>query len=134
LFLAVPSFILIAMIQTQIDAGGTPNIFGQIVAYAIITSAEVLISITALEFSYTQAPKTMKSLIMGLYMLSISLGNIFTAIVNAFIQNPDGTTKLEGASYFNFFAGTMLITAVLFLFVVKFYKPKEYFHEEIEID
>lgn len=134
LFLAVPSFIIIAGIQTKIDMGLTPNINGQIIAYAIITSAEVLISITALEFSYTQAPKTMKSLIMGLYMLSISIGNIFTAIVNAFIQNPDGTTKLEGASYFNFFAGIMFGTAVLFLWVVKYYRPKEYFHEEIDND
>jgi POT family proton-dependent oligopeptide transporter len=72
----------------------------------------------------------MKSLIMGFYMLSVSLGNIFTAVVNLFIQNPDGTSKLEGASYFYFFAGTMFITAVLFLLVLKFYTPKTYLHEE----
>ena len=63
-------------------------------------------------------------------MLSVSLGNIFTAAVNAFIQNPDGTSKLEGASYFYFFAGMMFITSVLFLLVLKYYKPKTYLHTE----
>ena len=40
----------------------------QVFAYIIMTAAEVLVSITALEFSYTQAPKAMKSFIMGLFL------------------------------------------------------------------
>jgi POT family proton-dependent oligopeptide transporter len=59
-------------------------------------------------------------------MMSISLGNAFTAGVNFFIQNPDGTTKLEGASYYYFFAGVMLVTGVLFIFVAMNYKEKTY--------
>lgn len=130
LFLAVPSFFIIGLVQSWIDAGQTPSIGWQIGAYAILTAAEVLISITCLEFSYTQAPNSMKSLIMGFFMLSVSLGNIFTAGVNEFIQNPDGTSKLEGASYFYFFSGLMLATAILFILVTIFYKPKEYLQEE----
>ena len=38
----------------RIDAGGTPHISWQIVAYVVITAAEVMVSITALEFSYTK--------------------------------------------------------------------------------
>ena len=132
LFLAVPSFIIIGNLQTQIDAGYTPSIAWQVLAYAILTASEVFVSITCLEFSYTQAPKTMKSFIMGFFMLSITLGNIFTAAVNSFIMNDDGTTILEGASYFYFFSGVMCFTAILFLFVVKFYKPKTYLHQEQE--
>ena len=130
LFLAVPSFIIIGMVQSWLDAGQTPSIAWQVIAYAILTASEVLVSITCLEFSYTQSPNKMKSLIMGFFMLSVSLGNIFTAVVNAIIQNPDGSSKLMGASYFYFFAGTMLVTAILFLLVVKFYKPKTYLHKE----
>ena len=132
LFLAVPSFIIIGMVQSWLDAGQTPSIAWQVVAYAILTAAEVLVSITCLEFSYTQAPNKMKSLIMGFFMLSVSIGNIFTAMVNVFIQNPDGSSKLEGASYFYFFAGTMMVTSMLFLLVLKYYKPKTYLHEEIK--
>ena len=131
LFLAVPSFIIIGFVQSWLDAGQTPSIAWHVIAYGILTAAEVLVSITCLEFSYTQAPNKMKSLIMGFYMLSVSLGNIFTAVVNILIQNPDGSSKLAGASYFHFFAGTMLITAVLFLLVIKYYEPKTYLHEEI---
>ena len=131
LFLAVPSFIIIGCVESWLNAGQTPSIAWHVIAYAILTAAEVLVSITCLEFSYTQAPNTMKSLIMGFYMLSVSLGNIFTAIVNRLIQNPDGSSKLAGALYFHFFAGTMLITAILFLLVLKYYKPKTYLHEEM---
>ena len=67
---------------------------------------------------------------MGFFMLSVALGNIFTAAVNAFIQNPDGTSKLAGATYFYFFAKLMFFTALLFLLVLKYYKPKSYLHEE----
>jgi POT family proton-dependent oligopeptide transporter len=130
LFLAVPSFVLVGLVQSWLDAGQMPNISWQLIAYAILTTSEVLVSITCLEFSYTQAPNSMKSLIMGFFMLSVSLGNIFTAVVNAFIQNPDGSSKLAGASYFYFFAGIMFVTAFLFLLVLKYYTPKTYFHEE----
>jgi len=130
LFLAVPSFVLVGLVQSWLDAGQMPNISWQLIAYAILTTSEVLVSITCLEFSYTQAPNAMKSLIMGFFMLSVSLGNIFTAAVNAFIQNPDGSSKLAGASYFYFFAGLMVVTAFLFLLVLKYYTPKTYLHEE----
>ena len=56
LFLTAASFVIIALAQHRIDAGQTPHIIWQLVAYAVLTAAEVMVSITALEFSYTQAP------------------------------------------------------------------------------
>ena len=67
-------------------------------AYAVLTSSEVLVSITCLEFAYTQAPKAMKSVIMALFLMSVSLGNFFTAGVNAYIQVPN---QLLSASALN---------------------------------
>jgi POT family proton-dependent oligopeptide transporter len=130
LFLAVPSFIIIGNLQGQIDAGLTPSIAWQILAYAILTASEVFISITCLEFSYTQAPKKMKSFIMGLFLMSVALGNTFTAAVNAFIVNDDGTLMLAGSDYFYFFSKIMFVTAILFLPLIKFFKSKTYLHEE----
>ncbi|UCG48453.1 MAG: hypothetical protein JSU94_01505, partial [Phycisphaerales bacterium] len=43
--------------------GYKPSLGWQFFAYIILTAAEVMVSITALEFAYTQAPKKMKSLI-----------------------------------------------------------------------
>ena len=89
-----------------------------------------MVSITCLEFSYTQAPKTMKSFIMAFFMLSVSLGNLFTSAVNFFIQNPDGSSKLAGADYFLFFTVLMLATAMLFTLVVRYYRGETYIHDE----
>ena len=72
----------------MIDEGQVPSIAWQLWAYVILTSAEILISITGLEFSYTQAPKSMKSVVMAVWLLSVSLGNMFTSVVNHAIQVP----------------------------------------------
>ena len=122
LFITVIAFAITSFIQMQLDTGLVPHISFQLLAYGLLTSAEVMVSITCLEFSYTQAPKTMKSFVMAFYFLSVAIGNLFTSAVNFFIQNNDGSSKLAGANYFLFFTGLMLITAVFFLLVSRRYK------------
>ena len=129
LFVTVPAFLIPAYLEMQLGAGHKPNIGWQFVAYVIMTAAEVLVSITCLEFSYTQAPKKMKSLVMGLFLGSVVFGNLFTAIVNVVIENPGGGSSLAGASYYLFFAAVMLVTAVLFIPVALRYKERTYIHE-----
>ena len=131
LFLTVFAFATASVIQMQLDRGGVPNIGWQFIAYFMLTSAEVMISITCLEFSYRQAPKTMKSFVMAFYFLSIALGNLFTSAVNFFIHNTDGTSKLEGASYFWFFTIIMLITTVLFLWSSSYFQEKNNFCDDL---
>ncbi len=132
LWAVIGSFLIIAWIQTRIDAGQHPTILWQILAFVVLTAGEVLLSVTHLEFAYTQAPKKMKSLVMCTYLGSISLGNVFTAWVDGFIQNPDGTVKLQGAAYFMFFVKVMLVTALLFLVVSQFYRGKTYIQDEAQ--
>jgi len=95
MFITVLSFAIIALAQQVIDGGGRPSIGWQVGAYVILTAAEVMVSITCLEFAYTQSPKTMKSLVMALFLLSVTLGNVFAAVVNARIQVPDPTRALD---------------------------------------
>jgi POT family proton-dependent oligopeptide transporter len=121
-FVTALAFTLSAIIQTSIDAGGRPHVVWQLLAYVILTSAEVMVSITALELSYTQAPRRMKSVVMAAFFLSVFLGNLFTSVVNFAIVAPDGTTRLDGASYFWFFTGVMLLTALLFIPVARGYR------------
>ncbi len=130
MFVIAFAFVISAFIQTQITAGERPSIAWLLLAYVPLTSAEIMVSITGLEFSYTQAPKKMKSFIMSIFLLSTSLGNAFTALVNTLIQNPDGTSKLAGANYFWFFASLMAATAVVFIFVARTYQPKTYIQDE----
>jgi POT family proton-dependent oligopeptide transporter len=126
LFVTAGSFFLVAVIQKWIDAGARPAISWQIWAFVILTVGETLVSPTHLEFAYTQGPVKLKSLIMCTYLLAVSLGNQLTAAVNFFIQNPDGSVKLQGASYFMFFVWVMLGTALLFAIVTPFYKGRTY--------
>ena len=128
------SFLIVWWIQKRIDAGEHPHILWQILAFVVLTAGEVMLSVTYLEFSYTQAPREMKSLVMCLYLGSVSVGNWFTAAVNFFIQNPDGSSKLQGASYFMFFVEVMLVTAILFIFASQFYRGKTYVQEEAEAE
>lgn len=130
MFLTAGSFLVPVWIETQIENGGKPSIGWQFVAYIFLTGAEVMVSITALEFAYTQAPKKIKSMIQSIELLSISLGNVFAAVVNNIIKNDDGTSKLPGASYYWFFTVAMLITAVLFVPVAARYKVKDYIQDE----
>jgi dipeptide/tripeptide permease len=103
-----------------------PTVGWQLLAYVVITAAEVLVSITCLEFSYTQAPPHMKSLIMSLYLLSISMGNLFTALVNTVTKDAAGNSTLTGEHYYWFFTGCMALATVLLLPVLASYKPREY--------
>ncbi|BAO43481.1 POT family MFS transporter [Thiolapillus brandeum] len=122
--LAAGAFAVSSLAQERIDAGSTPGISWQLLAYLLLTCGEVMVSITALEYSYTQAPRAMKSFIMALFMLSVSLGNIFTSLVNFFIQNDDGTVMLEGAQYYWFFTILMAVTAALFALLTPLIRDK----------
>lgn len=112
--LAALSFALIAWVQAQMDQGIAMNISWQILGYVILTAAEIFVSISSLEFSYTQAPKALKSLILSFWLLAVAVGNLFTALVNLFIKRDDGSLLLEGADYYWFFTALMFVAAVVF--------------------
>ena len=124
-FLTFLSFLLITIIQYWIDIGLNVNILWQILAYAILTSGEIFISITCLEISYTQAPKKFKSIMVSVFLLSISLGNIVTSLLNFYNEKEDGSLILSGSNYFLFFTVLMLIVTILFVpFAKKFSDEK----------
>ena len=129
-FFTFLSFVVPAWIEMRIGHGFKPSIWWQILAYTFLMASEIMVYATGLEFSYTQAPKSMKSIIMALFLLTNTAGNLFTAAVNFFIQNPDGTVKLKGADYYLFFAGLMFVAAIAFIFVARSYRGKTFLEDE----
>lgn len=125
-FVMVPAFLIPAYLEARLAAGEQPTILWQLPAYFLLTAAEIFVSITGLEFFYTQAPNRMKSFVMSLYMFSVAAGNMFTSLVNFGIQNEDGTSRLAGASYYLFFAGLMLAAAIGFVFYASRFKMHRY--------
>ncbi len=130
LFVAAIAFAIAGLIETRITQGESPHINWQVLAYVFITAAEVMVSITMLEFFYTQAPNRMKSFVMAFCMLSVSLGNVFTALVNTFIEGEDGVVMLSGATYYWFFTGAMLVVACGYVVWSQFYKGQTYIQDE----
>lgn len=53
----------------------------QLPQYVLITMGEILVSVTGLEFAYSQAPSRMKSLLSACWLLTVSVGNMLVAVV-----------------------------------------------------
>lgn len=131
LLVVAAAFLISAWIETQLAAGRTPNIACQLPAYLLLSAAEVMVSITALEFAYTQAPKLMKSVIMAYYLLAISAGNAITAVVHLLIRNPDGSAKLSGTQYYLLFAGFAAAASLIFVPVALRYREQTHLQDEL---
>lgn len=76
-----------------------------------------MFSITGLEFCYSEAPKSMKSILQACWLLTVAIGNLIVVIVtgNRFFHNPANESHL--------FAFLMLIDILLFVVLAKMYKP-----------
>jgi POT family proton-dependent oligopeptide transporter len=124
LVMIICSFIVIALIQRSVDTGSHPSVWWQVLAYLILSGSEVLVSITCLEYAYTQAPVSMKSTMGAIWLLTIAVGNAFTAIVNRSISNGGFFSSLNGASYYWFFIGLMTFVLIIYLLISPRIKEK----------
>uniref|UniRef100_A0A3Q3EXW6 Solute carrier family 15 member 1b n=1 Tax=Labrus bergylta TaxID=56723 RepID=A0A3Q3EXW6_9LABR len=103
-------------INTALDI--KPNSFHmawQIPQYFLITAGEVVFSVTGLEFSYSQAPSNMKSVLQAGWLLTVAVGNIIVLIVAEAAKLPD-----QWAEYI-LFASLLLLVDFLFAFMAYFY-------------
>ncbi|KAG5684405.1 hypothetical protein PVAND_013640 [Polypedilum vanderplanki] len=84
--------------------------------YVIMTLGEVMFSVTGLEFSFTQAPESMKSVIQGCWMLTVAFGNLIVVIIT-------GAKFFDSQTYeFFLFAGLMFVDMILFSWLAYRYK------------
>jgi POT family proton-dependent oligopeptide transporter len=95
----------------------------QLVPYLILTAAEVLVSVTGLEFAYTQAPRSAKSTVMALWFLTVSLGNLLAATVAGF-------NVFAGVAYYGFWAALMGLIAIVFAVIARTYTPVEFIESD----
>ncbi|KFB35383.1 AGAP010383-PA-like protein [Anopheles sinensis] len=92
------------------------NMLWLIPQYVVMTLGEVMYSITGLEFSFTQAPESMKSVLQGCWQLTVAVGNLIVVIV--------AEAKIFDAQKWEFvlFAGLMFIDMGLFSILAWRYK------------
>ncbi|XP_049546778.1 peptide transporter family 1-like isoform X1 [Anopheles darlingi] len=92
------------------------NMLWLIPQYVVMTLGEVMYSITGLEFSFTQAPESMKSVLQGCWQLTVAVGNLIVVIV--------AEAKIFDAQKWEFvlFAGLMFVDMGLFSILAWRYK------------
>ncbi|NXH18761.1 S15A1 protein, partial [Bucco capensis] len=93
----------------------TVHMAWQIPQYFILTCAEVVFSVTGLEFSYSQAPSNMKAVLQAGWLLTVAVGNIIVLIVA-------GASKLnEQWAEYVLFAALLLVVCIVFAVMATFY-------------
>ncbi|XP_072033904.1 solute carrier family 15 member 2-like isoform X2 [Amphiura filiformis] len=91
------------------------SMFWQIPQYIIITAGEILFSITGLEFSYSQAPASMKSCVQAAWLMTVAIGNLVVIIV------AEAKIVDSQALEFFLFAGLMTLIVIIFAIMSYFY-------------
>ena len=114
------SWVAAGAFQLVIDGGDPLSITWQILPYALLTFGEVLVSAGGLEFVYSQAPQQMKGILMSLWYLAVTTGNLWVLLANATVRNESvlGAVASTGLStdafLMFFFAGFAFVAALVF--------------------
>ena len=121
MLMAGAAFAVVAIVQGMMDGAGDGELVHvgwQLPPYLIITLAEVMVSITGLEFAYSQAPKRMKSVVMGFWLLLVTIGDLLVVFITRMEFTP--------AKGFWIFAVLMVVSGLIFAMRARTYKYKEY--------
>src|SRR3546814_223342 len=127
------AWIAAGMLQLWMDGGDAVSITWQVLPYALLTMGEVLVSATGLEFAYSQAPRSMKGVIMSFWLLSVSYGNLWVLLTNAAVRNEAVTTRIaetglsETAFLMFFFAIFAFIAAAAFAWYARRYPLQDHY-------
>lgn len=100
---------------SQVVPGNQVSLAFQLPQYVIITSGEILFSVTGLEFAYSQAPRSMKAVLQAAWLLTTAVGQLVVIIVAETELIPDRATE------FFFFASFVGVTSFTFLFMARAY-------------
>jgi POT family proton-dependent oligopeptide transporter len=85
-----------------------------------------MVSITGLEYAYTQSPKSMKSTMGAIWLLTVAVGNYFDVYVNGSIASGGYFSKFIGADFYWLFAGICAAFLVVFMIVSPRLKERNY--------
>ncbi|MGY1457261.1 MULTISPECIES: POT-type proton-dependent oligopeptide transporter [unclassified Luteimonas] len=114
------AWIAAGVLQLWLDGGAEVSLAWQSLPYLLLTFGEVLVSATALEFAYSQAPHAMKGVIMAFWYLTSTFGSLWVLLTNAGVRNDAVTSAIastglsENAFLMFFFALFAFVAALAF--------------------
>ncbi|MDR2862734.1 MAG: oligopeptide:H+ symporter [Puniceicoccales bacterium] len=120
--LAALSFVVVGWLQQRIEGGETLSLAWQLAPYVVLTAGEVLVSVTGLELSYTQAPKSMKSTVGSFWLLTVAAGQLIVMGVTHLGSEAGREDTAVTSGRFFLYAGLLAVTAVVFAVVAQFHQ------------
>jgi POT family proton-dependent oligopeptide transporter len=118
--LGATSFVIAGLLNIPVSAGQKIPVIWQVLPYVVLTVGEILVSVTGLEFAYTQAPLTMKSVIQSFWNLTTAAANLAVALASAFVF-------FSGTALFFYYAAFAYLAAVGLALVARRYKVVEWY-------
>jgi POT family proton-dependent oligopeptide transporter len=122
MLLGAASFFICGFLQSQMDHGRQLSIVWQLVPYIVLEAGEVLVSATALEFAFGQAPTQWKSIVMSLWLMTIAGGHFLITVLTDVNER---VVKAKGASEFYFYAILMVVVSGFFILCATRYKERQ---------
>jgi proton-dependent oligopeptide transporter, POT family len=118
--LGATSFVIAGLLNVPVAVGHKISVVWQVLPYVVLTVGEILVSVTGLEFAYTQAPLTMKSVIQSFWNLTTAAANLAVALASAF-------AFFSGTVLFFYYAGFAYLAAAGLALVARKYKVVEWY-------
>jgi POT family proton-dependent oligopeptide transporter len=128
MFVTAASYIIVAMLQKQVESGAQISVAWQAVPYIVLTTAEVLVSTTGLEFAFTQAAPKMKSTIMSFWLLTVAFGNLLVSAITRVLSDAGkggGHADSVSTRRFLLYAGLTFVVAILFSVIAARYRYRD---------
>src|SRR5438874_10353298 len=116
--LGATSFVIAGLLNVPVAAGTKIPVVWHVLPYIVLTVGEILVSVTGLEFAYTQAPLTMKSVIQSFWNLTTAAANLAVALASAF-------AVFRGTGLFFYYAAFAYLAAAGLALVARRYKVVE---------
>lgn len=114
IFIAALSYGAVAWLQWRLAQGVPLSIAWQIIPYFLLTMAEILVSVTGLEYAFTQASPAMKSTTTSFWNLTSTFGNLLVVGLTLLFANNSVSTAM-----FSTYGLLMLAVGILFLCVIR---------------
>uniref|UniRef100_A0AC34GTB2 Uncharacterized protein n=1 Tax=Panagrolaimus sp. ES5 TaxID=591445 RepID=A0AC34GTB2_9BILA len=103
------------------------SIMWQIPQYIVITAAEILFSITGLEFCYSQAAPSMKSVLQAAWCFTVALGDLIIIIIAELSLFPNLAIEM-----FAYACGMLVVIFIFALMSIFYYEYVDYTAAEDE--
>uniref|UniRef100_A0A6M2DX68 Putative h+/oligopeptide symporter n=1 Tax=Xenopsylla cheopis TaxID=163159 RepID=A0A6M2DX68_XENCH len=128
--MAVLSFLSAGILQKFIENNSSTrkySVLWQFPQFLLLMLGEVLLSIPGLQFAFTQAPKSMKSVLTAFWFVNNALGNLIVVIITEIDM-----IKLQSDEFF-LYAGLLAIGIILFAMMASRYRLRQEEHFNIPI-